>query len=82
LNLLSEEGKKIVLNAFKWTPLARMGNKEARQARVEFAKKHPKLLETPRQLALAMRQAGLYSETTSTGNILDHLGPIIAAAKS
>jgi hypothetical protein len=81
LNLLSEEGQRIVLDAFKWTPLAMMSNKQAKQARVEFAKKHPELLESPRELALAMRKAQLYSESTSMGNILDHLGSIIAAAK-
>jgi hypothetical protein len=48
---------------------------------VEFAKKHPELLENPRELALAMRKAQLYSETTSLGNILDHLGPIIDEAR-
>jgi hypothetical protein len=81
LNLLSEEGQRIILDGFKWTALARMSNKEGRQARVSFAKKHPELLESPKELALAMRKAQLYSETTSMGNILDHLDSIIAAAK-
>jgi hypothetical protein len=81
LGLLSEEGKRMILDAFKWTPLARMTNKDARQARVEFAKKHPELLENPKQLAQAMRQAQLYAETTSLRNILGHLDSIIHAAR-
>jgi len=82
LNLLSEEGKRIVLDAFKWTPLARMSNQEARKARIEFAKQHPELLEKPKELALAMQRAQLYSEITSLRNILDHLDSIILAARS
>ena len=82
LNLLSEEGKGIILDGFNWTALARMSTKEARQARVSFAKKHPELLESPKELALAMRKAQLYSETTSMGNIVEHLGSIIAAARA
>ena len=82
LNLLSEQGRKIVLDAFKWTPLARMSNKDARKARIEFAKRRPDLLEKPKELALAMRQAQLYSETTSLRNIVDHLDSIILAARS
>jgi len=82
LNLLSEEGRRIVLEAFKWTPLARMSNKEARKARVEFAKRHPELLEKPKELALAMREAQLYSETTSLRSILGHLDSIVLAARS
>jgi hypothetical protein len=81
LNLLSEEGQRIILDGFKWTALARMSNKQARQARVSFAKKHPELLESPKELARAMRKAQLYSKTTSMGNILDHIGSIIDSAR-
>jgi hypothetical protein len=80
-NSLSEEGRRIVLDSFKWTKLARMTHEEARQARVEFARKHPELLEKPKELALAMRKSQLYSEGTSPENILEHLDSIIAAAR-
>jgi hypothetical protein len=59
-----------------------MSNKEARKARVEFAKRHPELLEKPKELALAMREAQLYSETTSLRSILGHLDSIVLAARS
>lgn len=70
-----------LLDCFKWTRLARMTNKEARAARVEFARSHPDLLDTPRELALALRQAQLYAEATSVRDVLKHLDAIIAAAR-
>lgn len=81
VRLLSEGGKRMLLEPFEWTRLARMTNKEARAARVAFARSHPELLGNPKELALALQQEQLYSQMTPVPKILKHLDSIIAEAR-
>ena len=82
VNLLSEEGQTALLEAFQWTPLSLLTAKQARKARVEFARNHRDLLDKPKELALALQRAQLYSKFTSVSSILNHLDSIIAEARN
>jgi len=79
--VLSEAGQHYVLDSFEWNELSRMTSREARSARVAFAKTHTNLHGKPRDLAVALKQAGLYAESTSISQIIKHLSPIIARAQ-
>lgn len=81
LQAISEEGKTRLLSSFTWTKLAKMSRKEARRARVDFAKSNPALLEKPEELARALRQAELYTSSTPLSYIVRQLATIIPEAK-
>ena len=82
VKVLSEAGRQFVLDRFKWTKLALMTNREARLARVEFARNHLELLDRPRDLVAALKAAGLYAEATPASKILRNISPIMEAARA
>ena len=69
-----------MLKEFDWTPLALMTNSQARQARVEFVKKHRHLIEDPKAMAVALTRAGLYGPKTTPHQICKFLPSLISAA--
>src|SRR5688572_13757954 len=70
VHLLSPFGCETALSMFEWTPLTLMTPRQARQARIDFARKHPDLLDKPRDLATALRKAQLYSRHTEINTIV------------
>ena len=79
IECLSSRGKTHVLDNFTWTKLSLMSPKEARLARIQFVKKHPELHKKPRLLAEAIKEKGLYAESTSVSQIMKSLPSLIAA---
>lgn len=78
LEILSDQGKKALLAEFQWTPLARMTSKQAREARITFIREHKVLAGNPKELAEAMRSAGLYAESTTSHQIMKFLPSLIS----
>ena len=76
--ILTHEGKNRLLTEFQWTPLARMTNKEARIARTTFIREHPELKVDHRRLAEALRNAGLYAESTTIFQVMKFLPSLIS----
>jgi len=82
IDLFTKTGKAELLNQFEWTPLARMTNKQARAARLQFVREHPDLTHDPRQLAEAMQKAGFYSDLTTLWQITKFVPSLLAEAQA
>ncbi|HTB63602.1 MAG TPA: hypothetical protein VK737_08435 [Opitutales bacterium] len=82
LNLFTTSGQAKLLTQFEWTLLAKMNNKQARSARIEFLKQNLSLIEDHHDLAKAMQKAGLYSDSTTIWQIAKFLPSLIDAAKN
>ncbi len=80
MNVLSAEGMRAVLDAFEWTPVAQMTRPQAHAARIDFIRKNQLLADEPKKLAVALKQAGLYSKGTAESSIVKNLPKLIAAA--
>lgn len=61
---LSPAGKQAALKAFRWTKVSTLTASELRQARLSFINDHPQLEEQPKELAKAMKEAGLWTSIT------------------
>ena len=61
--VLSEAGIKAALDNFKWTRVSLLTNQEAKQARINFVREHPKLHNDHQALAKELKKAELYSDT-------------------
>jgi len=79
---LTQFGAEKLLSTFEWTPLARMTVKQARQARVEFIRNHSDLKADFRALALALRDAKLYAESTTVHQVMKFLPSLITESES
>jgi hypothetical protein len=80
IELFTEAGQREILSHFEWTPLARMTNKEARAARVNFIRAHPELHDDLEILALELQYSGLYAESTTASQIRKSLPILISEA--
>lgn len=80
VTILPEATQRRLLGAFEWTPLVRMTGAEARRARVEFVRSHAELIETPKDLATALKGAGLYSPDTTLHQIVKFLPSLVQEA--
>lgn len=82
MQILSAEGIAAVLDAFEWTPLARMTQSQAKQARIEFIRNNDELVGDLQKLALALKAEGLYSPNTTPSQIVKSLPKLIVEMKS
>lgn len=80
VGILSERGKEVALEQFKWTRVSLLTVKEARQARIDFVRQHPELWNKPQELAKALLAAELYSKTTAPYNIRKQLPKLLREA--
>jgi hypothetical protein len=80
--LLTDAARSNILAEFNWTPLALMTQKEARQARIRFVRENAQIADDTRRLAQALKEAKLYSETTSLSQIRKFLPSLLTKAKT
>jgi hypothetical protein len=79
--LLNDEGKEVALANFKWTQVSLLTHKELKQARIEFVRLHPDMHQNPRELAIAMIEAGLYSTVAQVYVIAKKIPGLIEAGR-
>jgi hypothetical protein len=80
VNILTDEGKEIALETFKWTKVSLLTPKELKKARLEFVRQHRELHQNPRELAKLMKAEGLYSDTIEVYVIVKQLAKLIEEA--
>ena len=81
VEMLTDQGKEIALETFKWTQVSLLTPKELKNARIEFVRQHRSLHQSPKELAKAMMNEGLYSDTVEVYAITKQLPRLIEAAK-
>ena len=79
--LLSEAGVQAAVDSFKWSKVSLLTTGEAKNARIDFVRAHPELHENPAQLARALKEAELYSDTAQICAIKKQVPKLIQAAK-
>jgi hypothetical protein len=80
VNLLTDEGKEIALETFKWTKVSLLAPSELRKERLEFVRQHRDLHQNPRELAKRMKTEGLYSNMVEIYVIVKQLTKLIEEA--
>jgi hypothetical protein len=75
--VFTEQACSQLLADFDWSPLALMTPKQAREARLDFVRKHPELVLDHKALAKAMKSAQLYSDDTSVSQICKFLPSLL-----
>ena len=73
VDMITDEGRKIALETFKWTKVSLLTPKELKKERLEFVRQHRELHQNPRELAKLMKAAGLYSDTVEVCAIVKQL---------
>jgi len=79
---LSEAGHQAALAYFKWTKTTLLTRSELKQERIDFVRQHPELHTRPRDLARALRDAGLYNDHTELHAIVKQLPRMLEAASA
>jgi hypothetical protein len=78
VEILTEEGKEVALETFKWTKVSLLTPKELKKQRLEFVRRHRDLHQNPRELAKLMKAEGLYSDTVEIYAIVKQLGKMMS----
>lgn len=79
-DLFPPQSLELLLSHFEWSKLARMTNREARQARISLVRLHPALWDQPKDLATLLKKDELYSEDTGISQIVKFLPGLIKEA--
>lgn len=82
VEIMTEEGKEMALATFKWKKVSLLTPKELKKARIDFVRQHPDLHSNYLELAKAMKNVGLYSDTVENYAISKQMPGLIEAGKA
>jgi hypothetical protein len=79
IECLSTKGIQRCLSVFEWQPKHKMTKAELADKRLQFVKDNRDLWQEPKALSIALKQAGLYSPSTSESQIAKTMKMVIAS---
>ncbi len=82
LETLTEAGRNRLLKSLRWTRLERMTPKQVRAARIRFIRGKKLLDADPREIARALRAAGLYDKHLTPGCIVEKMASVLREARA